>query len=325
MAQAVILESFGKPEVMKLVDMSLSAPGDFDVQVENIAIEVNFIDLLQRSGAHPIKSSSKIPGVSAVGKIVKMGSAVKSYKLGDIVGYTTFDNAGTYCTARNVHNQLLVNIPPEIPIKTMAACFYKGIAAQYLCCRTFIARPEISVLVHVASGGVGGLIAGWCKSMGAQVIGTIGSEEKRKAALASGCDIVINYSEEDWVSKVLKATNNIGVNVVYNGIGGDTFNDSLSCLMPRGTMVLFGNASGDVAQLDMKIVSEKSLFFTRPSITHYKRNRMELLLGFNELSSKIIDGSLKVTPPIEFKLSEAADAHKLLESRQNKALLILVP
>jgi NADPH2:quinone reductase len=325
MAQAVILESFGAPEVMKLVDMKLVDPGDFDVQVENIAIEVNFIDLLQRSGAHPIKNSNKIPGVSAVGRITKLGSAVKGYKLNDVVAYTTFDNAGAYCSIRNIHNQLLLNVPPQISPKTMAACFYKGLAAQYLCCRTFIARPNISVLVHVASGGVGGLIAGWCKSMGAQVIGTVGNEEKRKAALNNGCDTVINYSDDGWVEKVLEATNHIGVNVVYNGLGGATFDDSMACLMPRGTMVLFGNVSGNIAELDMKMISEKSLFFTRPSIAHYKRNRMELLLGFNELCSKIIDGSIKVTAPIEFKLSEVVDAHKLLESRKNQASVVLVP
>lgn len=325
MTQAIILESFGGPQALTLTDIPLPDPGPNEVQIKHSVIEVNFIDTYQRQGIYPLKNSSKIPGVSAVGRIVKVGSEVGGYQVDDLVAYTSSFSGGAYCEARNINAQLIVAIPPEVNIKTIGTCFFKGLTAHFLACRTFIARPGCSVLIHAAAGGVGRLLAQWCNSLGAQVIGTVGSEEKREIALAHGCHQVINYTTEDWVPKVLELTNQVGVNAVYDGVGLDTFYKSLDCLMRMGTMVLFGASSGPIGNVDTQLLASKSLFFTRPSITHYKSNRMELILAFEELCSRIIDGSIKVTPPIEFKLADAAAAHKLIESRKNLSSVVLIP
>jgi NADPH2:quinone reductase len=325
MTKAVVIETFGDPSVLKVIDVSLSDPKPNEVQIRNTVIEVNFIDIMQRNGTSPLGANLKIPGASAVGEIVKLGPNVEGFSVGDRVAYTTFLGGGTYCETRNVNTKLVMAIPPTLDDKTIASNFFKGITAHTLACRTFIARPNCSILIHAAAGGVGRLLAQWCKFAGAYVIGTVGSETKKSIALDHGCDLVINYEEEDWIKKIREATSGIGVNAVYDSVGKNTFLGSLECLMNMGTMILYGTSSGIVEETPSSLFAAKSLFLTTPLVSHYKSNRMELLLGFNELCERFIEDGFKSPPPTEFSLSNCAEAHKLIESRQNLSSVILIP
>ncbi len=325
MTKAITLKSLGGPEVLTLTDITISDPGPEEVQIRHIAIEVNSVDIQQRQGTYSLKNSHQIPGISAVGTIVKVGAGVRGYKVDDVVAYMSFASAGSYSETRNIHNKLIVAIPPEIDPKTIASCFSKGLMAHSLVCRAFIARPECSILIHSAAGAMGGLISQWCNTLGANVIGTVTDEADREIALAHGCHTVVNLGDEGWVHEVLEATNKVGVNAVYDCIGLNTFHRSLNCLMKMGTMISFDTGSSELKNIDTQLLASKSLFFTAPSVIHYKTNRMELILGFNELCDHISQGSLKIAPPKEFKLSDASEAHKLIENHKNLSSVILLP
>lgn len=325
MSQAIAIETFGGPEVLKLITVESTNPGPNEVQIKHTAIEVNYIDIYHRAGTRLLDTHPKIPGMSAVGVVSKVGSSVKDFAVGDRVGYATSPLAGSYCEMRNIDSQLLIPLPPKLDDKILASCLLKGITAHMLACQVYVVRPATAVLIHAAAGGVGRQLAGWCNFLGAYVIGAVGSEEKKKIAMASGCHLAINYNAENLVSKVREATGNMGVNVVYDSIGDATFNQSLDCLMNIGMMVLYGATSGEVAAINTDLIANKSLFFTRPSLFHYKSTKKELISAANAFFALLADGILKAPAPIEFKLSDAAEAHKLVESRQNLSPVILIP
>ncbi len=324
MTQSVIIEGSGGPEVLKPTPTELLEPKANEVQIEHTAIEVNYIDIYHRMGRYPLSTNPKIPGVSAVGNIVKVGSEVKDFSVGDRVAYVS-SQAGAYTEARNIDSQAVVILPKELDDRLLASCLLKGLTAHTLACQVYVVRPATAVLIHAASGGVGRLLSQWCNDLGAYVIGTVGSEAKRAIALSHGCHLAINYNTDDWITKVQDITRNIGVTVVYDGVGQATYSKSLNCLMNMGMMVLYGAASGSVDKIDTSELARKSLFFTRPSVFHYKSTRSELLRGFDALFEKLKDGNLKVPAPIEFKLADAGQAHKLIESRENLSSVVLVP
>lgn len=324
MPQAIIFETTGGPEVLKSVTYNISDPKPNEIQIRHIAIEVNYIDIYHRTGVYSLNYNPKIPGVSAIGEIVKIGDEINGFRVGDRVGYATA-SGGAYCEVRNVNSQLAFAVPTALDPKLIASCMLKLLTAHYLACRTYIVRPAIAVLIHAAAGGVGKLLAQRCNMLGAYVIGTVGSEEKKSVALANGCNLAINYNTEDWVAKIKEVTNGIGVNVVYDSVGQATYLKSLQCLMRMGMMVLYGSSSGAVSTIDVSLLGEKSLFFTRPSLFDYKGNQMELILSCNEIFTHLEEGDFKLTPSQEFKLSDAAEAHKLLESRLSTGSIILTP
>ncbi len=325
MSQAVIIESFGSPEVLKLVKIELNDPSPHEVRIKHSAIEVNYTDIYHRKGIYPLTNELKIPGVSAIGYITQVGSNVKGFSIGERVGYATSQAGGAYCEERNIESNLLIPLPKGMEDKLLASCLLKGLTAHMLACQVFVVRPGIAVLIHAASGGVGRLLARWCNSLGAYVIGTVGSDEKKKIAIQNGCHLAINYTTENFVAKVREITNNIGVHVVYDSVGEATLFKSLDCLMNIGMIVLYGSASGVVSMIDPKLIYSKSLFFTRPLIYNYASTEKELRFGANKFFSHILDETLKISNPIEFKLSEVVEAHKLLESRKNLSSIVLVP
>lgn len=324
MPNAVILESHGGPEVLKHVQYQVPEPAENEVQIKHTAIEVNFVDIYHRKGLYQLNHNPKILGVSAVGVVQKVGSKVKGYKEDDRVGYATA-TGGAYCDVRNINADLIFQIPPDVTDDIAASSLVKGMTAHFLVHRTYLVREGSGVLVHAAAGGVGKMLAQWSRYLGAFVIGTVGSDEKKQIALDNGCHYVINYNSEDLVAKVMEYTNNIGVNAVYDGIGKATIDRSLKCPMNMGIVVLYGSASGQVEAINTADLAAKSLFFTRPSLFHYKSNRMELLMSANEVFDKVIRGVLKVPAPTKMPLADAAKAHQLLESRQAVNSVILVP
>ena len=202
----------------------------------------------------------------------------------------------------------------------------KGLTTFYLLHKTFSVTGSDVILFHAAAGGVGQIFCQWAKSLGCKIIGTVGSNEKIQIAKNNGCDFVINYSEENFAKKVLEITNGEGVSVVYDGVGKNTFEDSLKCLKTRGMMVSFGNASGPIANIDVpKMIQPKGLFFTRPSMGQYLETPKQLLEGTSMLFEKIKLGKIKVKIFKRYKLEQAVEAHKDLESRKIIGPAILKP
>ena len=324
MSGAIVIENKDGKSTLNVVDIAVNAPESNEVKIRHTAIEVNYVDVQHFRGIYPIQSNLKIPGISAVGTIVAAGSEATIYKIGDKVGYIS-EQSGSYCQERCIDQKSVFLIPKEIPDKVAAACVAKGLTAHYLATRTFLAKRGTSVLVHAAAGGVGQLLTQWCNNMGAYVIGTVGSDSKKKLASESGCHEVINYNTEDWITKIKDFSKGWGVNAVYDSVGKTTYDGSLEVLSKMGILVLYGATSGKVDNINVSKINEKSLFITSPSLFHYKINRKELILSANELFNNLKDGNIKVRIQAELPLVEAAKAFSMLESRDTMGSIILIP
>lgn len=321
----MVFEQPGDPSVLKLVEVPTKQPAKGEVLLRQTAIEVNYIDVYHRTGVYELKNNPKIPGVSAVGVIEAVGEGVYKFRVGEKVGYATSFEGGGYSSHRCISQNLIFPIHEGMEDRVTASCLVKGLTAHYLATRAYICRSGTAVLVHAAAGGVGQMLAQWAKNNGAFVLGTVGSDEKKAIALEYGCHIAINYNNENWVERVKKETGGWGVTAVYDSVGKTTFDGSLEVLMNIGILVSYGQSSGPIPPFDLSRLSAKSLFITRPSLLHYKKNRMELVLSANELFLNLKDGSLK--PPIyrEFPLEQAAAAHALIQSRTFAGTIVLIP
>ena len=324
MSKSIIIKKNGGPEVLQLQDTEVGMPGPDEIKVTNYAIGLNYIDTYHRSGLYPLQLPSGI-GLEAAGKIDEIGSNVKEFNKGDNIAYASLP-IGAYSQVRIIPARIAVKVPEGISHKLAATLMTKGLTTNYLLTKTYILKAGETVLFHAAAGGVGQIFAQWANSIGAKVIGTVGSDEKIQIAKSNGYEHVINYTKSDFSQEVMKITNNLGVNAVFDGVGKNTFKGSISCLKPRGMMVSFGNASGPLDPVDVpKDIQSKSLFFTRPTIGHYFANRKELQKGADEIFEKIKFGKIKIKIFKEYKLSEAQKAHQDLESRKLTGPSILIP
>lgn len=321
--KAIRFEQVGGPEVLQFIDVELPAPGRGIARVKHTAIGVNFIDTYHRTGLYKLPLPSGL-GSEAAGVVEAVGEGVSNVKPGDRVAYA--GAMGAYAEANNVPADRLVKIPAGVSDETAAAAMLKGMTAQYLLKRTYPVKRGETILFHAAAGGVG-LIAGqWAKHLGATVIGTVGSDEKVALAKENGSAHVLNTRKEDWVKRVREITGGVGVPVVYDSIGKDTFMGSLDCLQVRGMMVSFGNASGAVPPFEAGILSAKgSLYLTRPTLMSYTRNAKELQETADDLFAVIASGAVKIAIHQRFKLSEARKAHEALHSRNTTGATILIP
>ena len=323
MVKAVRIYEAGGPEVMQWEEVALDAPGPGMVTVENRAIGLNYIDTYHRSGLYPLPLPCGI-GVEGAGEVQAVGEGV-DLKVGDRVAYCSA-GLGSYAQAINLPASRLVKIPDGIDFEQAAACLLKGQTTEYLLQRTYPLQAGETCLFHAAAGGVGTLFGQWAKSIGATVIGTVGSEEKAKQALAHGFTHVINYREEDVVQRVLEITNGDKVPVVYDGVGKDTFDISLDCLRTRGLMVSFGNASGAPALLDLQVLANKgSLFITRPTMVSYTLSQQELQQSSDDLFDRVLSGVLRIEINQRYALTDVQQAHRDLESRKTTGSTVLIP
>ena len=324
MTRVVKIEKTGGPEVLKFETIEIGAPGPEEVLIEHKAIGLNFIDTYHRSGSYPLDLPSGIGG-EASGIIKKIGSKVKDFSVGDSVAYAGVP-LGSYSSERIYSIKNLVKIPDGINFDIAATLMTKGLTTYYLLYKTYPVSANETILFHAAAGGVGQIFCQWAKSLGCKVIGTVGSDEKIKTAKKNGCDFVINYSKEDFPKKVLEITKGKGVPVVYDGVGKNTFVGSIECLKIRGMMVSFGNASGSVENVDVKkMIQPKGLYFTRPSMGQYLGSKDEIGEGADKLFENIKLGKIKIEIFKKYKLEEAVQAHKDLESRKITGPAIIVP
>jgi NADPH2:quinone reductase len=323
MPYAVRIYEHGGPETMSWEEVEIGEPGPGEVRVRNTAVGLNYIDTYHRSGLYPMQLPMVL-GSEGAGVIEKVGPKVKGFKAGDRVAYA--QPIGAYAEVLLRPASRLVKIPAGIEDETAAAMMLKGMTAWYLCRRTYKVKKGDTVLVHAAAGGVGQILCQWTKYLGATVIGTVGAEAKAAAAKKAGCRHVIVTSKEKIPERVKAITKGKGVPVVYDGVGKDTFNDSLDCLSPLGMMVSFGNASGPVPPVNIGILAAKgSLFLTRPTLVNYTATPEDLATAARELFSVVKKGAVKIKVNQTYPLREAAQAHRDLQSRKTTGSTVLLP
>jgi len=324
MPKSIIIKKNGGPEVMEMNDVDVRSPDSKHIRIKNVAIGLNYIDTYHRSGLYPLKLPFCL-GLEGAGIVQEVGSEVKDFSKGDNIAYAS-PPLGSYSEERNIPAKIAVKIPDGITHKIAAGIMTKGLTVYYLLNKTYKVNARDTVLFHAAAGGVGQIFCQWAKSIGCKLIGTVGSDDKIDIAKKNGCDFVINYKKDNFDKKVLEITNNKGVDVVYDGVGKDTLEKSLNCLKIRGMMVSFGNASGALSPIDVpKLLQPKGLFFVRPSMGQYLSAPSELNEASKSLFEKIKYGKVKIKIFKEYKLKDAKQAHKDLESRKIIGPAILVP
>lgn len=310
----------GGPESMEYMELERLRPAAGEVLVRVEAIGVNFIDVYHRTGLYPLPSPFT-PGSEGAGVVSEIGEGVSGVRVGDRVA---FSHLGTYAESVRVPAGKLVPLPAEIDSRTAAAALLQGLTAQYLTTSTYPLQSGQHALVHAAAGGVGGILVQMAKRLGAVVYGTA-STSKLGIVQEAGADVVIDYTEVDFEEEVLGRTDGRGVDVVYDSVGRTTFDGSLNCVRTRGMLVMFGQSSGPVPPVDILRLSKQSIFLTRPSLGHYIADREELLWRSRELFDAILSGAVKIRIDRELPLSEAAEAHRLLEGRETVGKLVLIP
>jgi len=323
MPHVIRIHQNGGPEQMQWEEVTVGDPGPGEVRVRNTAVGLNFIDTYHRSGLYPMPLPLVL-GSEGAGVVEAVGPKVKEFKVGDRVAYAQPIGAYAEVLIRPVAR--LVKIPAGIKDETAAAMMLKGMTAWYLCRRTYRVKKGDTIVVHAAAGGVGQILCQWAKHLGATVIGTVGSDEKVALAKKVGCKHVVVMSREKLSERVKAITKGRGVPVVYDGVGKDTFMESLDCLQPLGLMASFGNASGAVAPVNIGILAAKgSLFLTRPTLVNYTAAREDLLTAARELFAVVKKGAVKITINQRYPLREAAQAHRDLESRKTTGSTVLLP
>ena len=324
MTHAIRIHSQGGPEVLQWEEVTVGAPGPNEVLLKATAIGLNFIDTYHRSGLYKIPLPSVL-GREGAGVVEAVGAAVADLKVGDRVAYAGAP-IGSYAQARLMPADKLVKIPAGVSDKQAASMMLKGMTAQYLIRRTYKVKPGDTILMHAAAGGVGSIVCQWAKHLGATVIGTAGNEEKVALAKTLGCDHVINYAKEDFVARVAELTGGAKCNVVYDGVGKDTFLKSLDCTRPLGLVAIFGNASGAVPPFDLGQLGAKgSLFVTRPTLDTYTATRADLVATANDLFDVVVRGIVKIEINQTYALKDAAQAHRDLEARKTTGSTVLIP
>ena len=324
MVKAVRFHRTGGPDVLRMDEVELAAPGPGEIRVRHTAIGLNYIDTYHRSGLYPLPLPSGI-GMEAAGVIEEVGSGVPDLAAGDRVAYAS-PPPGSYSEARLIAAAGVVRIPDGVSDRDAAAMMLKGLTTQYLIRQIYRVGPGDTILVHAAAGGVGLILCQWASSLGATVIGTVGSPEKAELARTNGCDHPILYREEDFVARVRDITDGAGLPVVYDSIGRDTFPASLDCLRQRGTFVSFGQASGPIPPVDLGIFAQKgSLFFTRPTLFNYAGTPQALREMSEDLFAVVASGAVGISIDQTFPLEDARAAHEALEGRRTTGSTVLLP
>ncbi len=320
---AIRLHAHGGPEALRPDRIPVPEPGPGEALVRIEATGLNFIEVYHRTGLYKVSLPITLGG-EAAGIVVGVGTGVDTVRSGDRVAWAS--GFGAYAEYATVRAKRLVPLPDAISTRVGAAVMLQGMTAHYLATSTRPLEAGERCVVHAAAGGVGLLLVQIAKRRGAYVIGTAGSDEKAELARDAGADEVIVYTREDFTSEVRRITDGQGVHVIYDSVGRSTFLSGLDVLVPRGTMVLFGQSSGAVAPFDPLLLSQKgSLFLTRPSLGHYTATRDELLRRAHDLFDWIAAGQLHVRIGAEFALGDVADAHRALEGRRTTGKVLLRP
>lgn len=320
--RAVVVSRTGGPEVLELEERPDPEPGPGELLVDVEVAGVNFIDVYQREGRYPM-ALPYIAGCEGAGLVRVVGEGVADVAVGDRVAWPMVNGTG-YTTAAVVPAARAVPVPEGVGTDQAAAVLLQGMTAHFLSGSAYRVQPGDDVLVHAAAGGVGLLLTQLAARRGGRVLATTSTQEKAEAARGAGAAEVVRYDRDDVVERVRALTGGRGVRVVYDGVGRATFEASLDCLAPRGTMVLFGASSGAVPPMDpMTLQAHGSLFLTRPSLVHYVADRAELLRRAGAVLGAVRDGDLHVRIGATYSLEDAAQAHRDLEARRTTGKSLL--
>jgi NADPH2:quinone reductase len=325
MVAAVRVHKHGGPEALTFEDIDVPAPGQGQIKIRQHACGVNFIDTYFRMGAYPSPVGMPfVSGNEGAGEVIAVGPDVTDFKVGDRVAYVV--TLGGYAVERLLPAERAVKLPDAIGYEQAAGMMLKGMTVQYLLNRTFKVGKGSIVLIHAAAGGVGMIACQWANHLGATVIGTVGSQAKADLAKRNGAHHTILYRDEDFVSRVKEITSGKLCDVVYDGIGKDTFPASLDCIRPLGMFASFGSASGQIDAFNINILQTKgSLFATRPTLNHYIARREDLTATAQDLFDKVGSGAVKIPVNQKYPLKDAAKAHRDLEGRGTTGSTILIP
>jgi NADPH:quinone reductase len=319
--KAIVVQTPGGPDVLKFSDYPDPVPKAGEALVRVHTSGVNFMDVYYREGKYKAPLPL-IPGGEAAGHVEALGDGVTDLSIGDAVAW--IGAVGTYAEKAVVPADRLVKVPPDIDLQDAAALILQGITAYYLSHLTFALKPGTTALVHAAAGGVGLLLTQMAKRAGATVIATTSTPQKAQLAREAGADEVILYTETKFDEEVKRITKGQGLDVVYDGVGQVTFEQSLKCLRRRGLLVLYGAASGPVPPFDLIRLSQMgSLFITRPISLDYVRTREELISVTGPLFEMFRTGQLKVKVNPPYALKDARKAHTDLEGRGTTGKLVL--
>jgi NADPH2:quinone reductase len=323
MTKAIVVHATGGPEVLQYQDWPVGDPGPGQIRLRQTAVGLNFVDVYNRTGAYPAKLPF-VSGSEAAGVVMAVGEGVTNVKEGDRVAYSGVN--GAYAEERLMPADRAVLVPDSISDEVAAAIMLKGTTAYYLLHETWMLKAGETILFHAAAGGVGLIACQWANSIGAHVIGTAGGPEKVELARANGFHEVIDYKSEDFVARVKELTGGKGVDVVYDGVGKDTFEGSLDCLRRRGLLVSFGSASGHVSIPNLGVLASKgSLYVTRPTSGSYFVTAEDYQIAASALFDVVASGKVKVTIGKTFALKDAADAHRAIVARETVGSTLLLP
>jgi NADPH2:quinone reductase len=322
---AVRVHKTGGPEELRYETIEIGAPGPGEARVRHTAIGLNFTDIHFRTGRYPLASLPHVIGMEAAGVVEAVGDGVTEVKPGDRVAYAS-EKPRAYAQATVMPITRLVKLPDWLDDETAAATILKGLTAQYLIRGAYAVKAGETILVQAAAGGVGLIICQWARHLGAQVIGTVSTPEKAALAKANGCDCPIIYTKEDVAARVREITEGEGLPVVYDGVGGSTYETSLKCLRRRGMAVFYGSAGGVIPLFDLwRLNRMGSLYVTFAGLADYLHTREEMLERAEDLFAMIKSGAVRVPINQRYKLANVATAHRDLEGRKTSGASILLP
>ncbi|CAB3810853.1 quinone oxidoreductase family protein [Paraburkholderia fynbosensis] len=325
MAKAIRFHETGGPEVLRYEDVEVGEPGPGEVRLRHEAVGLNFADTYFRSGLYPVPLPAGM-GVEAAGVVEAVGKGVTNVAAGDRVTYTGFINTlGAYSTERLCPAAPLIKLPEGISCATAAAMTMRGLTSAYLMRRIYDFKPGDTILLHAAAGGVGLIVSQWAKLLGLTVIGTVSSEAKAEVARAHGCAHTINYSHEDVAARVRELTDGVGVNVVFDSVGKDTFDATLNSVKRRGLIVCVGTASGPIPAFNPQILAMKgSPYLTRPALADYIADPAEKADLAAEIFGHVAAGRISIEINQRYALEDAAQAHRDVESRKTTGSSVFV-
>ena len=323
MSSAIVVHELGGPEKLLFETVLDQTPAAGQARIRQTAIGVNFIDVYFRTGLYKASSLPFTPGQEGAGIVDAIGPGVTDLSVGDRVAYAGV--SGGYAETRVIAADRLVRLPSGIDDRTAAAMMLKGMTAEFLLLRCVRAARGDTVLFHAAAGGVGSIACQWAQAIGLKVIGTAGGPDKVVRARQNGCDEVIDVQSENFVERVKELTGGAGVRAVFDSVGKETVAGSLDCLAPRGMLVLFGQSSGVAPAIDPARMAAKSLYFTRPSFTHYLATRDELVQSAGRLFDLVGRGAVRIDVGQTYALRDAAQAHRDLEGRKTTGSTVLLP
>ena len=322
MGKAIVLRKYGNSDQLKLEDVEIKKPSEDELLLKQTAIAVHFHDIYVRTGLYKTLSLPGIPGLEAVGVVEEIGEGVSDFFPGDRVGYID-RNYGAYATHRVVNKKLCFKVPDFISDELIATNFSRAITVQMLMEMVTQVRASDTILITAVTGGVGKIFAQWAKSLGVQVIGTVGSKEKLALGKSFGCDYTLTYDQPDFIDEIFDITNGKGVDKVFDSVGKDTFENSLKSVSICGHIINFGQSSGPIDPIQMSLLAAKSLTISRPIIFDYISERETYIKMVQSVFNAFKNGNIKTPTLTPYSLKDAYLAHGMLESRKGGGSVFL--